>query len=728
MCTKGHRPNHLWRTFASGWLLAVAFSACMSPSDRVDNRFVQHPTFGVSKVDRAARLDARVTSLVSQMTREEKISQLQHSAPAIGRLGLPAYYYWNEGLHGVLVDHATSFPQAIALGSTWDPELVRRVASAISDEARGFNVKLGKGLTYWSPVINMLRDPRWGRYEESYSEDPYLMSKLGVAFVQGLQGDDPNYLKAVSTPKHFAANNSEFNRHTGSSNIDEQTLREYYLPAFEATVTEGRAFSVMAAYNSVNGVPASANTLLLRDILRNEWGFKGYVVSDCDAIWDIVNNHNWVPTLPEAAGKALLAGTDLNCGTTYPDQLQASLDQDWIKESDIDTALTRVLRARFLLGEFDPPNEVPYAQIHASVIESEANAQLALQAARAAIVLLKNDQGLLPLDKDMLGSIAVIGPHGDDVTLGGYSGNPSHTVSPLAGINDKLAASGSVRVEYAQGCTITGDKDQAAIDAAADLARASDVAVVFVGTNLEVLREEMDRANWDLPGAQGDLIQAVAAANPKTIVVLITAGPLAVDWAQANVPAIMTAFYDGQAQGAAIADVLFGDTNPGGKLSTSWYKGITTLPPIDDYDIRKGRTYLYFGGEVLYPFGHGLSYTEFTYDKLRLSPNAIDATGATSISVDVANIGSRPGDEVVQLYSHDVQATVPRPIKQLRGFQRVHLGVGQTTTVSFTLKAKDLAYWDTANHAWRVDAGTFEMLVGSSSADIRVRDSLIVGR
>ena len=553
------------------------------------------------------------------------------------------------------------------------------------------------------------------------------MSQLGVAFVRGLQGDDPKYLKAVSTPKHFAANNSEFNRHTGSSDIDEQTLREYYLPAFEATVREGEAFSVMAAYNSINGVPASANTLLLHDVLRGQWGFAGYVVSDCDAVWDIVNGHHWVPTLPEAAGKALLAGTDLNCGTTYPDQLQASLDQNWITESDIDTALTRVLRARFLLGEFDPPNQVPYAWIPASVIESKANADLALQAARAAMVLLKNDQGLLPLDKDKLGSIAVIGPHGDDVTLGGYSGVPSHTVSPLAGIRDKVGASGAT-VSFAPGCTITGDKDQAAIDAAVSLARSSDVAIVFVGTSQDVLREEMDRADWNLPGAQGDLIQAVAAANPKTIIVLITAGPLAVDWAQANVPAIVSAFYDGQAQGTAIADVLFGDTNPGGKLSTSWYKGITTLPPIDDYDIRKGRTYLYFDGEVLYPFGHGLSYTEFVYGNLRLNPDTIDTAGMTAVNVNVANVGSQPGDEVVQLYSRDVQATVPRPIKQLRGFRRVHLAVGQSTTVSFTLKARDLAHWDVTNHAWRLDTGAFEILVGSSSADIRARELLTVGQ
>ena len=535
--------------------------------------------------------DDRILSLVAQMTYAEKIQQLQNHAPAISRLGLAAYEYWSEGLHGIgFTAGATSFPQAIALASTWDPALLQRVASAISDEARGFNVRDGKGLTYWSPVINMLRDPRWGRFEESYSEDPYLMARMGVAFVRGLQGDDPKYLKAVSTPKHFAGNNSEYNRHNGSSDIDEQLLHEYYLPAFEATVVEAGAFSVMSAYNEVNGVPSAANRLLLHDLLRDTWGFKGYVASDCDAVWDIANSHHWTSTTTEAAAKALQAGTDLNCGSTYPNELQAALDQGLVTEGDVDTALVRVLRARFLLGEFDSAADVPYRSIGADVIQSQANRSLALEAAREAIVLLKNEGGLLPLDRATVHSIAVIGPHGDDVTLGGYSGTPDHTVSALAGIRAKFSSPIGATVAYQQGCTVTGSKDQSAIDAAADLARQSDVAIVFVGTNQDVLGEERDRPDWNLPGAQGDLIQAVVAANPRTIVVLVTAGPLAVDWAQAHVPAILTAFYDGQEQGTAIADALFGDVTPGGKLTTTWYTGDTTLPPIGDYDLRKGRT------------------------------------------------------------------------------------------------------------------------------------------
>jgi beta-glucosidase len=669
--------------------------------------------------------DDRVQALVAQMTFAEKISQLQNDAPAIPRLGLAAYNYWSEGLHGVLIDGATSFPQAIALGCTWDPDLLQRVASAISDEARGFNVKSGKGLTYWSPVINMLRDPRWGRFEESYSEDPWLMARLGVAFVRGLQGSDPKYLKAVSTPKHYAGNNSEYNRHNGSSDIDEQLLHEYYLPAFEATVTEAGAFSVMAAYNSVNGVPASANPLLLHDILRETWGFKGYVVSDCDAVADIVNGHHWTATAAEAAAKALRAGTDLNCGSTYPNELQGSLDQDLITEGDVDTALVRVLRARFLLGEFDPASDVPYGAIGKDEIESQAHADLALEAGREAIVLLKND-GLLPLDRSSLRSIAVIGPHGDDVTLGGYSGNPSHKVSALDGIAAKFPTPSDVRVRYEYGCSITGAKDQAAIDSAAELAAQSDVAVVLVGTSLDVLREEMDRPDWNLPGAQGDLIEAVYAANPKTVVVLVTAAPVAVDWAQANVPAILTAFYDGQEQGVAIADVLFGDANPGGKLTTTWYTGDATLPPMGDYDLRKGRTYLYYDGTPLYPFGHGLSYTTFSYAGLRVWPGVIGPDDSATVSVEVKNTGARAGDEVVQMYTHDAFASVPRPIKELRGFVRIHLDPGQSRIVTFTIAAKDLAFWDVTSHGWHVEDGIFDIAVGSSSADIRLQASLTV--
>jgi beta-glucosidase len=669
--------------------------------------------------------DERVQALIAQMSFAEKIAQLSHDAPAISRLGLAKYNYWNEGLHGVLTDHATSFPQAIALASAWDPALLERVASAIADEARGFNVKSGKGLTYWSPVINMLRDPRWGRFDESYSEDPYLMARLGVAFVRGLQGSDPKYLKAVATPKHYAGNNSEYNRHDGSSEIDEQLLHEYYLPAFAATVAEAGAFSVMAAYNRLNGVPASANSLLLQDILRDGWGFQGYVVSDCDAVDDISRNHRFAATAAEAAAKALQAGTDLNCGSTYPSELGNALDQGLIAESDVDRALARVLRARFLLGEFDPAEQVPYRSIGEDAIESDEHAALALEAARADIVLLKND-GILPLDGTALHSLALIGPHADDAELGGYSGNPSRRVSALDAFRARFPESTGVTIAFERGCDVTGDKKADWIDRAAEVARDADLALVFVGTNPSVLCEGMDRPDWSLPGAQGELIEAVYAANPRTIVVLVTAGPLAVDWAQAHVPAILTTFYNGQEQGTAIADVLLGEANPGGKLTTTWYAGDASLPPIGDYDLRKGRTYLYYQGAPLYPFGHGLSYTSFAYRDLRIRPAVMGPEETTAVRVDVTNSGARAGDEVVQLYVRDAFASVPRPLKALRGFSRIHLEPGETKTVTFPLAAKDMAYWDSKEHGWNLGAGVFDLAVGSSSADIRAQTTLTV--
>ncbi len=659
------------------------------------------------------------------MTLAEKISELGNTAPAIPRLGVPAYEYWSECLHGVLTQDATSFPQAIALGSTWDPALVHEVASAISDEARAFHARDGKGLTYWAPVINMLRDPRWGRFEESYSEDPWLMARTAVAYVKGLQGDDPRFLKVVSTPKHYALNNSEFNRHTGSSDIDEQLLHEYYLPAFEAAVREGGAFSVMAAYNRVNGVPASANPKLLKDILRDDFGFEGYVVSDCDAVWDIVNGHHWKATLPEASAAALLAGTDLNCGATYQNTLQSAVDQGLVAEHDIDQALERVLRARFLLGEFQPPADFPYTNSDSKLIALDAHAELALKAAREALVLLKNENQLLPLDANSLQRVALIGPHAEDVTLGGYSGGPVHTVSVRQALQARLASRG-VTLDVQAGTSVTGPADPSAISAAAEAARRADVAVVVVGTSQDVLREELDRPDWSLPGAQGDLIQAVFAANPKTIVVLVTAGPLAVDWAKDHVPALLCAFYAGQEQGTAIVDALFGDVNPGGKLTTTWYKGDATLPPIGDYDLRKGRTYLYYADEPLFPFGFGISYTTFQFANLRLADDSISLTGSTTLSVDVTNSGTRAGDEVVELYVRTPQASVPRPLQQLRGFARIPLAAGQTSTVRLPLSARDFSFWDVASHAFSVEAGEVEILVGSSSADRPLTAKLVL--
>lgn len=709
--------------------------------------------------------EARARDLISRMTLEEKISQLGNTAPAIPRLGVPAYEWWNEALHGVARSGlATSFPQAIAMSSTWDPDLVYEIASAISDEARVYNNLYGKGLTYWSPTINLARDPRWGRTEETYGEDPYLTSRLAVSFVRGMQGSDPKYLKTVATVKHFAANNSEFNRHNGSSDMDERTLREYYLPAFRAAVEEAGVYSVMSAYNAVNGVPCSANKMLLTDILRNEWGFKGYVVSDCDAIHDIWANHHYVSTPSEAAAVAIKAGTDLNCGGTCQKSVGKAIADGLLTEEDVDTALIRLFTARIRLGEFDPPEMVPYKSIPDSELCSKEHQDLALRAAREAIVLLKNEKGLLPLDKNKIKSVAVIGPNADVCQLGGYSGTPPFAVTPLKGIADKLGvsprtlgpqieAANSSResgsevqlrnesgqnigqlengdrtahvVYYAQGCTI-GSKEENVVpdprrfEEAVNIAKKSDVAIVVVGTDLAVADEEKDRTTLDLPGVQEELIKAVYEANPNTVVVLVNGFPLAINWTNEHVPAIIAAWYGGQSQGTAIADVLFGDYNPGGRLTTTWYKSVDDLPPLADYSIRNGRTYQYFRGVPLYPFGYGLSYTTFSYSNLRISRRTITPGSDVRISVDIENIGGRGGDEVAQLYIHDVDASVQRPIKELRGFQRVHLEPGEKKTVTFTLSYDSLAFWDEATKRFVVESGMFDIMVGSSSADIKL--------
>jgi len=742
------RPKHLTLT-AVMVMSAVLCQSCQTT-----------PTYKNPNAD----LEERVADLVSRMTVEEKISQMSYLAPAIERLDVAAYEpipeisfeeqerdepilsdaeykpwedwenwpqgacqdggWWNEALHGVARSGlATVFPQAIGLGSTWNPDLIQRAMSAASDEARVYNKLYGKKLTYWSPTINMLRDPRWGRTEEAYSEDPYLMSRMAVAFVKGFQGQDEKYLKAVATVKHFVANNSEFNRHTGSSNVSERNLREYYLPAFKAAITEAGCFSVMGAYNALNGVPCCANRMLMTDILRNEWGFKGYVVSDCGAISDIVHGHKYETDPEKAVALAVKAGTDLECETCETEQfmydkyLPGAFEKGYIDEETIDKAVTRLFRARFRLGEFDPPEMVPYNHIPVERLDCPEHRALALEVARQSLVLLKND-GLLPLDPDLLKSIAVIGPNADEERFGGYSGTPSFAVTTLEGI--KQLVGGNAEVRFAQGCQLNDD-DRSGFAEAARLAAESDVAVVVVGTSLEISNEALDRSDLDLPGVQEELIKAVYEANPRTIVILINGMPLSINWTAENVPAIIEAWYPGQAGGTAIAETLFGKNNPGGKLPVTFYKSADQLPPLDDYDITRGRTYWYFRGEPLYPFGHGLSYTTFSYDNLRISPNKVRGDGQLNIQLDITNTGERPGDEVVQLYVRDVASSVIQPVHRLKRFKRVSLEPGEKKTVRFSLPVKELAFWDERQHRFVVEPGAFEIQIGASSVDIRLK-------
>lgn len=809
-------------------------------------------------------VNARVDDLVGRMTLEEKVSQTQNNAPAIDHLGIPAYEWWNEALHGVArAGVATVFPQAIGLAAMWDDRQLNTVANAISDEARAKHnefVRQGKrgrymGLTFWSPNINIFRDPRWGRGMETYGEDPYLSGRLGIAFVKGLQGDDPKYLKVIATSKHFAVHSGpEPQRHVFDAQVSDRDLFETYLPQFRATVTEGKVYSIMGAYNRFRGESASAHKLLLQDLLRDRWGFQGYIVSDCGAIRDIYANHKIVQTARDASSLAIRRGCDLECGSEYR-SLAEAVKQGLLTEKELDVSVKRLFTARMKLGMFDPPEMVKWTRIPYSVNDSPENARLAVEAARKSIVLLKNSGGALPLKKDIR-TIAVIGPDADDaeVLLGNYNGTPSNPVTPLAGIRAKLGSSAKVvyargsdlaegmpsyepvpdksfsteingqpqngvtveffdnpkyegkplrteifagikapwlkgapypelaKIQYAvrwsgrittprsgeyllrmnggfgrltlDGKQIGGRTPQSvALEAgkayqivaemtsnsfdrtspelqwslrgrdqlseAVSIARKADVALLFLGLSPRLEGEEMmvkvsgfsggDRLSIDLPKVQEDLLRAVAETGTPTVLVLLNGSALAVNWADSNIPAIVEAWYPGQAAGTAIADVLFGDYNPAGRLPVTFYKSVEQLPPFEDYSMKE-RTYKYFTGTPLYPFGHGLSYTTFEYSKLKLSKK-LKAGNPVKVSVTVKNTGAMDGDEVVQVYVTDREASAPMPVRKLVAFRRISLKAGMKQKVSFTIDPRELSLI-TDDTRRVIEPGVFGISVG----------------
>ena len=844
--------------------------------------------------DPQAPMQKRVDDLVSRLTLDEKISQLMSASPAVERLGVPAYNWWNEALHGVArAGRATVFPQAIGLAATWDQKLMLRVATAISDEGRAKHnefVRRGKrniyqGLTFWSPNINLFRDPRWGRGMETYGEDPYLTGKMAVQFIRGMQGNDPKYLKTVATAKHFAVHSGpESERHTFDARVSEADLRETYLAQFEMAIKEGGAYSVMCAYNRLAGEPACSNPQLLTGILRDEWKFKGYVVSDCGAITDIYETHKAAPDALHGTPLAVKAGTDLTCGQEFG-ALYPAVKQGLINESEIDSALKRLLLARFKLGEFDPPAMVPFTKIPYSVNDSAEHKALAFEAARKSIVLLKNDGGLLPLSKTGK-TIAVIGPNADDVDvmLGNYNGDPSAPVTPLQGIRRNLGP--GAKVLYARGSDqaenmpvyevvpssalfttngndrkpglkgeyfatanfdsklpriqrdsffvpgkmakvadpkpvltridakidfqwwdgtpdpripdddigvrwtgflappVTGtyrlggygfnaweiyldgkqiahvnnvhersynygtvelqagklypitvqlhnylndanmqlvwavpDKDYA--QEALETAKKADVVALFLGLSPRLEGEEMkvqvegfsggDRISLDLPKMQDDLLHRIVELNKPTVLVLMNGSAVAVNWARDHVKSIVELWYPGQAGGSAIADVLFGDYNPAGRLPVTFYKSADQLPPFTDYAM-KGRTYRYFQGEPLFPFGYGLSYTKFTYGNMRM-PEAAQAGGDVKVSVEVQNSGKVAGEEVVQLYVKNVDGGETAPIRSLEGFQRISLQPGEKKQVEFTVTARQFSSIGKDNRR-TVAPGQYEVSVG----------------
>ena len=809
----------------------------------------------------------RVQDLLSHMSIEEKIDQLLYTSPAIERLGIPQYNWWNECLHGVArAGIATVFPQSLTLASSWNKQLVHEVADAISDEARAkYNEyqkhdsrNIYQGLTFWSPNINISRDPRWGRGHETYGEDPYLTGQLGKSFVQGLQGDDPNYLKVVATAKHFAVHSGpERLRHEFDVQVSERDLQETYLPAFRTLVVDAKVASVMCAYNRVDGEVACASHKLY-DILRNQWKFEGYMVSDCWAISDFWQFHKIVPDEITAATLALKAGCDLECGVAFA-SLKEAYTLGLVTEADIDQAVTRVFKARFKLGMFDPEERVPYNKIPFSVNNHPAHDHLARKAAQQSIILLKNDNQLLPLSRD-LKTIAVIGPNANDPQSlwGNYNGIPDNPITVLEGVKNKVEP--RIGVLYAQGCnlaegipalvpvpsaylmTSSGQQGLAGeyfnnsnlegeplfkqvddnidfnwdmgtpdprlntgnfsirwsgfilapesgkyhfykretsfmkytistpgngtteseesmenpeeiefqagkkykieveykndygnamarllwampehdlLSPAVKLANTADLVVLVLGLNERLEGEEMhiqiegfsrgDRTTLDLPKTQLELMKGIVETGKPVVLVLINGSALSINYAAENIPAILLAGYPGQQGGNAIADVLFGDFNPAGRLPVTWYKSVDQLPPFADYAM-KGRTYRYFEQEPLYPFGFGLSYTRFEYSNLQVT-DEIQTGGLVNIAVDVTNAGSHDGDEVVQLYLTDEKASTPRPIRQLEGFERIYLKQGETKTVHFTLAARQLSMINKkANRV--IEPGWFTVSVG----------------
>jgi beta-glucosidase len=696
------------------FFLAAAFSC--TPRDRARNRAAlpryQNPD--VSAVERAK-------DLVGRMTVAEKISQTMTAAPAIPRLGVPAYEWWSEALHGVArAGKATVFPQAIALAATFDEALIKRVAIAISDEGRAkYNEAQARdergryhGLTFFSPNINIFRDPRWGRGHETFGEDPLLTTRMGVAFIQGMQGDDPHYWKTIATAKHFAVHSGpEADRHTFDARPSAHDLADTYLPHFEAAVRYGRVASVMAAYNAVGGEACAASPTLLDDTLRKRWGFLGYVVGDCGAIDDIWKHHRMASGPAEAAALALRAGTDLDCGTAYRN-LDVALARGLITEADLDRALVRLFSARFRLGLFDPPERVPWSRLGADQIESPAHLLLAREAAQRSIVLLENRAGLLPLGPSVK-RLAVVGPMADDlpVLLANYHGIPTKPVKLLDGVRAAADARG-VTVDYAPGARLV-ETTPAKIAAAVAVAKEADAVIAFVGLDPRLEGEERgtrfnpggDRLDLDMPAAQRALVEAVLATGKPVIAVLTGGSALTVPWLASRAAAILYAWYPGAEGGHAVADVLFGDVNPAGRLPITIYRAASDLPPFASYDMQ-GRTYRYFDGDPLYGFGYGLSYTTFRYSGL----GAVGGTFA-AVSVEVQNTGTRAGEDVVQIYVVPRGAPAYAPRRWLGGFTRISLAPGEKRRIRIPIAMNALTLVDEKGARHPLD-GDVDIAVG----------------
>lgn len=689
-------------------------------------------------LDKSLPFEERARDLVSRMTLDEKASQLSYRSAAVKRLGIPAYNWWNEALHGVARGGtATVFPQAIGLAAMFDCPELQEIGKVISTEGRAkYNAysqegdrDIYKGLTFWSPNVNIFRDPRWGRGHETYGEDPYLTSRMGVAFVRGVQGDDPKYLKAAACAKHFAVHSGpESLRHSFDAQVSDKDLWETYLPAFEACVKEGKVEAVMGAYNRTNGEPCCAHSVLMDQILRGKWGFAGHYVSDCGALQDFHEHHKVTRTAAESAALALERGCDVNCGAVYAHVL-AAVERGEISEELVDRAVIRLMTTRLKLGMLDQVEQ--FDSIPFEACDCAEHRETNRRAARKVMTLLKNN-GVLPLDRSKVRTIAVIGPNADDRTMlpGNYHGTASEYITPLDGI--RRVAGEEVRILYSEGCHKWKDRIEGLgmpgdrLAEAVICAKHSDVAVVVLGLDETMEGEEMhssnaygsgDRESISLPPVQEELLEAVQATGTPTVLVLCAGSAMEVCWADQHADAILDAWYPGAQGGLALAETLFGENNPAGRLPITFYRSTEELPDFTDYSM-KGRTYRYMEGEALYPFGYGLSYTTFAYSGLKLDQAELKTGEPLHVRVTVQNAGDRDGDEVVQCYLRDEEASVTVPKWSLCAFQRIHLKAGESREVQLTVRPESMAVV-LENGERVIEPGAFTLFVGGSQPDTR---------
>jgi beta-glucosidase len=680
-------------------------------------------------------VDVRVKDLVSRLTLHEKVQLMQHNSPAIPRLGIPAYNWWNEALHGVArtPEKVTVFPQAIGMAATFDVDALEMMGDMTASEGRalfneawksGKGVAQYRGLTYWTPNINIFRDPRWGRGQETYGEDPYLTSQMGAAMVHGLEGDDSYYLKAVACAKHYAVHSGpEYNRHEFDARPSLYDLWDTYLPAFHELVTRAKVHGVMCAYNRLNGQPCCGNDPLLVDILRNQWKFDGYVTSDCGAINDFANHHRTHLDDMVAASDAMLAGTDLECGDLYQ-LLEQGVQKGLHSEREINVSVTRLLTILFKIGMFDPTDRNPYASIGREVIECEAHKKHAYRMAQESMVLLKNENSILPLDVRRIKKLALIGPNADNeqTLLANYFGTPSVIMTPYKSLKERYGD--RIEITYIKGVDFVSKLEKApSFEQVAAEAGKNDVIVFVGGISADYEGEagdagaggyagfaSGDRTSISLPFVQTELLKELKKTGKPLIIVNMSGSIMSFEWESQHADAILQAWYGGQAAGDAITDVLFGEYNPAGRMPLTTYRSDKDLPPFEDYSM-SNRTYRYFQGEPRYPFGYGLSYTSFSYRNLTCE-SQVQTGNSLKVSVWVKNTGKRDGDEVVQLYvSHPQNKNVRIPLCALKGFMRIHLKAGEERKVDFTLRPEDLALTDVLGN-WIECSGTVKIFVG----------------